>query len=253
MWPQYSVRTGIQELDDASWLLLSERQEWILALVSALRPRTARGTAWGTQKYKMADEVCKVWCGHFGEALKVKKDELEASLEKKAEGECKRQPRGQNLRFGNIACIDVVPPGATTPITMLNVPRPITLMVNESLVQFVQKVIAPNVSVLAPSQQAVRTAAKPAQFSFGPEDMPNIPGKVVWVPCKRGWKVSVKKPRQDVDEYKDCQGQTLIIDSSLSPEEFEESKGEAYLRAIDTWNKIDGSTSARIPVGASPY
>ena len=79
----FRQRTGIQELDDASWLLLSERQEWILALVSALRPRNARGTACGTQKYKIADEVCKVWCGHFGEALKVKKDELEASVEKK--------------------------------------------------------------------------------------------------------------------------------------------------------------------------
>ena len=253
LWPQYSLTATFPGLEGASWLVLSERQEWLLALVSALRPRNARGTACGTQKYKMADEVCKVWCGHFGEALKVKKDELETSLEKKAEDECKRPPRGQNLGFAHIACMDVVPPGATTPITMLNVPRPITLMVNESLVQFVQKVIAPNVSVLAPSQQAVKIEATPAPYTFEKEDMPNIQGKVVWVPKMHGWKVGVRKPRLMISEYNDCTGQTLIIDTSLSPEEFEERKGEAYLRAIDTWNKVDGTNRARIPVGANPF
>ena len=252
LWPQYSLTANILGLEGASWLLLSERQEWLLALVSALRPRNARGMACGTQKYKMADEVCKVWCGHFGEALKAKKDEVKAHREDNAkEDESHRPPR--LLSFGTVACVEVLPPGATEPITMVNVPRPIILLVNASLVQFLEKVLAPNVSVLAPSQQSVKIEATPAPYTFEKEDMPNIQGKVVWVPKMHGWKVSVRKPRLMISDYKDCKGQTLIIDTSLSPEEFEERKGEAYLRAIDTWNKVDGTNRARIPVGANPF
>ena len=116
-----------------------------------------------------------------------------------------------------------------------------------------QKVLAPSVSVLAPSQQAVKIEETPAPFTFEQEAMPNIQGKVAWVPCKRGWKVGVKKPRRKISDYKDYNGQTLIIDTSLTPEEFEESKREAYFRAIDTWNKVDGTNRTRIQVGANPF
>ncbi len=108
--------------------------------------------------------------------------------------------------------------------------------------------VVPLVSELARSQADVEsssdaltsdTPTKMAAFHFTASPTPNVRGKVTWNPSAHMWALQVGKPK----------GQAALsqVDPSLDADQYEREKVAAYSRAIQAWNRIDGTTRHRIP------
>ena len=79
-----------------------------------------------------------------------------------------------------------------------------------------------------------------AGFRFSANMTPNIRDKLCWNPLAHAWTVSLVKPKGTPTE-------SFAVDAALPTEDFEEAKSAAYRRAIETWNRLDGSNRQRIP------
>ena len=134
-------------------------------------------------------------------------------------------------------------------LTVLNTCRPMVIQVNQSFLSFVATDI-PRFAAAFKENNGVSEEPlplpPPAPFTLPPSPMPNIRGKVSWVPSSFAWRVEITKPRKVIPPYVDMDGRTLRVDRLLPRGEYESAKKDAYERAIETWNAVDGSTRHRI-------
>ena len=76
--------------------------------------------------------------------------------------------------------------------------------------------------------------------------------KVAWDPAKHGWKVYVKKPTAVLKPFQDHSGGSLYVDPGLDITMYAEEKKAKYVKAIETWNAVYGSTRSRVPTTSIP-
>ena len=90
----------------------------------------------------------------------------------------------------------------------------------------------------------------PAQegFSFGKALCPNVRDKVSWFPTDSVWKLQIRKPKAVLKKYEDEQGRSLRVSLGLCDIEYQQAQSDAYIRAVDTWNSVDGTKRDRIRV-----
>ena len=73
------------------------------------------------------------------------------------------------------------------------------------------------------------------------------------MPQKDAWKIEVLKPKDNWDPHMDADGETLFVDSHAPRDLYPSIKLDAYRRAIEAWNALDGSDRPRITeVQATP-
>ena len=100
---------------------------------------------------------------------------------------------------------------------------------------------------MAPSQRPLDDESK-ARLTLSLNATPNMKDKVAWDPGHHGWKLSLEKPRVDVQPFTDPQGRPLRVDPELPADQYTEEKIAAYYRALKAWNQIDGSNRQRIAI-----
>jgi len=83
-------------------------------------------------------------------------------------------------------------------------------------------------------------------FSFTTVETPPIRDKVVWLPQTHTWKLILKRAPPGTDSLRDETGKALNVNPHLQLAEYRAAKKEAYERAKQAWNKLDGSTRYRI-------
>ena len=72
--------------------------------------------------------------------------------------------------------------------------------------------------------------------------MPNIRGKVAWVPEQHSWKVEVRKANSE-DSF-----EFFKVSPDLPLGMYADTKFDAYTRAICAWNALDKTKRYRIPM-----
>ena len=82
-----------------------------------------------------------------------------------------------------------------------------------------------------------------AQFHFSSSLTPNIRDKVHWNPTGHSWDILLRKNTASPSE-------SYAVDPLLDKRSYDEAKAAAYLRAVQTWNELDGSSRFRIPIHA---
>ena len=141
------------------------------------------------------------------------------------------------------------------PIIAGNSLRPIMLKAEPDTFAYIQgpfcklaNVCCRPAASLAADTLPVATSLTCAGFSFQVSPCPNIRDKVTWIVSQSFWKVLAKKPKRTlVDMFTDDMGGSLIVPPSLDAASFKAAQFDAYVRAIDTWNTVDGTQRERIP------
>jgi len=256
LWPQYKLTLAHPEFVDTTWLAIGFQEQWLRQLVHAMKAPTESDKG----ERGLVTAVRQLWLPRFREALQKRRNEIgqaepaEEDAEDEAGCDVADDPREKidaaRLTFRKVASVDITVMGHT--LTMLNVLRPCILNVDDALCTFIQTHVASSVRALAPSQQMQNPIIQPlAPFHFVALEMPNVRGKVTWVPDQHAWRLDITKPKEKLQPGQDLTGQTLAVAPSLSPEKYTAAKRDAYTRAIHTWNAVDGSTRLRIWVGPS--
>ena len=85
------------------------------------------------------------------------------------------------------------------------------------------------------------TSSKPAGFVFNSCYTPNVRDKVAWVPEKNAWQLYVKHPTDDSETRQ------FVVNPDQPSDDYEQQKTDAYCRAVNAWNRLDGTKRHRIP------
>ena len=102
-----------------------------------------------------------------------------------------------------------------------------------------------------PSDDVEKRTA-PYKFLGGQKNI-GVRGKVRWCPRMRQWDINVEQSRVgDVEEYLSTNGLSFRASHGVAVrrDEFIQSKEQAFLRACECWNAIDGSNRQRIRLTA---
>ena len=137
-------------------------------------------------------------------------------------------------------------------ISILNWQRPFIMMLDDRTRNFIKTDMLAYVNESVPGYQRAVVEVPRAPFSFFQVRLPNIRGKVTWVPDSETWKVELKNPKEDLKPGVDCFGVTLKVNPQLDQEEYSKARADAYNRAIKTWSELDGSTRQRISWPQNP-
>ena len=130
----------------------------------------------------------------------------------------------------------------------LNDARKMVLRLDDDTVKFINGWMVPLLRETARSQdsqerkptEAAEAPGQLAQFHFSAPSTPNIRDKVLWNPTAHSWEILLKQNKAPLKEK-------CGVDPLLDKQSYEEAKAAAYLRAIETWNRLDGSSRHRIP------
>ena len=253
LWPQYEIALPGQSGDPQRWVILGNYEEWFLQLCQ----RIAKGA-----RRENAQFLRTVFWPIFTASLrKARGRMIKAKLEDSEEEDADDQNDAKNLRIPfKVHPYLRVTMGDFT-VTCLNSGRECVILVDEDCTKFIKGFLLPlaaaQTSALSQSGAVTPKGQKPetagASFSFSSTCTPNIRDKVSWDPMMHGWKMSIKKPHAKLQPFMDESGNSLRVDPSLTVTAYAAEKNEKYLKAIETWNAVDGSTRERIPTTPSPH
>ena len=145
-------------------------------------------------------------------------------------------------------------------LTVMNCLRPKVLKLDNDtatfIAEFVSKQLTNSCDQEAPSQPAMRVPK--SDLHVDESLTPNKRNKVVWDSLIHSWTLHVAKPTNNEHwgKHKDHNGMSLSIssiDNEREPETYQKAKVQAYLRAIEAWNLLDGSKRHRIAMPTVLY
>ena len=246
LWPQYVATWKDADFNGTKWIILSNYERWVQLLVDAVTTRSVRTVAKALLNAARGEiNACitkaRSALGQGGDPFSDSEDDCEG---KPAAGRGKTDGRGKTTA----AAIDIIVGGFT--VRCMNSKRQILLKVDERTTAFVVGWVVPLARELALSQASVDDATdtsattdsppKMAAFHFTGSPTPTIRDKVIWNPMEHRWALKADKPKGAVPV------QELAVNPSLGADDYNAGKALAYGRAVEAWNRLDGSKRHRI-------
>ena len=234
LWDQYTVVARNLSIA-GKWIVVSNYEQWVMQLIDAVTPKCVRAIA-----KRLSDKIKVEFQACLAKARRA--TSLADPFDPKSIDDKVKLPSG---RFEVEAALVINIGGHN--VTCINHASRMVLKLDAATAQFISDWVVPLVNKMALSQ-ALPTSLSDAgacgtlaNFQMIASPTPNIRDKVQWNPSRHIWEIVVKKSKGgEVDA-----GQ-FRVDTTLSPVLYEQEKKEAYRRAIDTWNQLDGSTRHRI-------
>ena len=230
MWPQYEY----PDFPDERWIMVNVHQQWYQDILRALS---------SSKKVQKNDAAVM---DRFSTLLRE-------SFVEARRGAANPEARTHisRLTFGFQRTFDIKVHGHV--LRAVNSLRPFLIKVEDSTCEFLQGPFAAFVKlVLQETTEHVRPSADGkiiqavSGFSFGDASCPNIRDKVVWCPGDCGWRITLRKPSKVLRAGTDLSGNSLRVDRHLPESKYIVAVADAYRRAIETWNEVDGSKRERI-------
>ena len=240
LWPQYMVNWRKLDFKCQQFIVLGTQERWMKDLVDQVTTKRVR-------------EVLKGLAATF-------RQEFMACMETVRKPVLLDNPFADDSDDESVAAkkkadlteavVDVKIGGCT--VSCLNNTVRAVLKVDDATVAFINSWVLPLIREVARSQafSGSATESRPssgslADFHFQADPTPNIRGKVTWNPSTSSWKVSVKKPQGKLTDK-------FVVNFNLPSDAYEREKVAAYWRAVQAWNRVDGSTRFRIPITRVP-
>ena len=240
LWPQYSVTWKGADLNDSTWLVLSNYERWVLRCVDAVTNRCVRKVAADTLVATRREFMACLAKTRVAQDLPSADTDDEVEDANSSRRFCKR-----------VAAIELVIGGYS--LVCLNTQKQIVIKVDDVAPEFIRHWFMPLAMKTAHSQvtpkpsppqpPVKKVAAEPitaASFQFSANPTPNVQGKVLWSPLAHAWQVRIHKPVATLP------AKSFNVDPHLKRDEYLKEKSKAYKRAADVWNDFDGSQRLRI-------
>ena len=247
LWSQYNVNWKDLDFQNSSWIVVSNYEHWFMQLVDAVTNKSVRLVAKTfTDHFRNEFQACM--------AVARTADNLGNPV---SDSDCDEHRSPARQRVGRDVAVTELDIGGFT-VLCLNSTARMVLKLDEATVKFITGWIVPLVKVLAhsqdlsqhklgsPSASVACEAADPlGVFRFSACPTPNIRDKVCWNLNAHAWSVLLKDPKGKPSE-------DFAVDHTQSADAYEEQKIGAYGRAIEIWNRLDGSKRLRIPITNLP-
>jgi len=228
---------------DCTWIILGWHELWLYSFVLALKAPQRNGVL-GLRQF---------WLPRLQAAIRAERAKFlgDAQPDDEEVGAINEndpaEKVGASTKFTFHSKFSFEVSVAECKLTMLNLLRPCVLRVDENTVTFLQTVVARSARSQALSQPDP-IAPPVAPFHFEEQLMHNYRGKVAWTPSEHTWTLFIAKPKKQIVPACDLNNKTLRVEKSLPPKQYEAAKFHAYVRALQTWNALDGSNRLRIPI-----
>ena len=240
LWPQFKADWRGARLGETTWLSVSTQSRWVYLMVNAITPKCVR-------------DVCQhlfvAARSEFSACVTKARSQNRSVIHDDSENEDSDSDSDADMpdRKQTAAALNVTIGGYT--VKCINTKRQILISVDDASVKFIRHWLLPlaQKSVLsAVEKKSPLPVAKPLTetsvgFQFSANPMPNISGKVTWNPVKHAWRVRANKPCMKIEG-------SFEVDSFLSAAAYHKVKSLEYRKAVDAWNKCDGSKRHRIKV-----
>ena len=253
LWPQYEIALPGLSADPSRWVVVGNYESWFLQLTKHISTGSLRCNA---QFFKNVFKPIFAASMRKARARMVKNKLPDDSGSEEEDDHDPNDEKCLRIPFHVHPCLRVTMGEFT--VTCLNNGRVCVLQVDDECIKFILGFLLPLAETKwAHSQSGAATPQeheKPtAAFSFSTSCTPNIRDKVSWEPVRHGWKLSIKKPRAKLQPFTDQSGKSLLVDPLLDLAVYAAEKKDKYLKAIETWNAVDGSSRDRIPATPSPH
>ena len=252
LWGQYTVTWKGGDLEQSRWILVSNYERWVDALVDNIT-NTSRRKIGKSFIDRVRNEFLKCM-----ETARSPNRPIEDAFEKTT-GDTPPAPSTNALEATKLQWRQRAKNRTNSPsmavnigafrVMCLNDAKKIVLRLDEETIKFIKEWMVPLLRETARSQDeldrgsvraSVEAPAKLATFHFSAPTTPNIRDKVLWNPTTHSWQILLRK-------NKAVPSDTFTVDPCLDKQSYDEQKGAAYCRAIETWNELDGTSRFRIP------
>ena len=249
MWSQYSLTFKGKEipwLQGMKWISVATYEQWMLALVNAMRPPNSKMG----QKSLKTREIAKAISDCFRQELRECLQALEESDSQEADGD------GENgdayFALNNLKeksqcrykLVDVKI--GEFKVQALNTTERCLLKVDENTAEFIASWVVSMVKEVSKNGGACKLDSESdktlATFQFKKMSLPNIRDKIKWIPYEQRWNIYVQKPKEQVPPKEE-----FAVEGKTQGE-YDVKKTSQYWLAVAAWNRIDGSTRHRIPM-----
>jgi hypothetical protein len=242
LWPQCIVEWRNADFGDTTWLTISTQSRWLHLMVNAITPKCVR-------------DVCQY-------VIVAARSEFSACLTR-ARSPFKTHNQDESEHEGSDSDSDADMPAALLSSAALNVEiggyfvkcintkRQMLICNDEASVQFIRHWLLPlahksidsTIAKKGPFPEVKLPKEISGGFHFSANPMPNISGKVTWNPEQHAWRMKAKKPRMKMENF-------YVVDWKLSSDAYHNVRSQQYQKAVDAWNKCDGTTRHRIKLNA---
>ena len=240
LWNQYNVVWKGADFKTSTWIVVGNYERWFMQLVDATTSKSVRTVAKNfIDKFRLEFNACIATArkSNHMNTPDMDRDDKEPTAPS--------QVRFSAGRFAPVVEVNI----AGFKVSCLNNTSRMVLKMDPATTTFIKKWVAPHVRQLAHKQSdsptcsitvASASTGQVAGFQLCASATPNIREKVYWNPKTHSWTLGLRKPKGPVTE-------NFAVEPQLSAEKYEEEKTAAYRRAIETWNKLDGSSRFKIP------
>ena len=247
LWPQFTFGADGAE----SWLHVSPQESWFIDLVQTISPkrsvsslRIVTQNCFHAMRVEIRDALrlarkCVHMCEDSGSG-----DDFSGEEDSRAG----REVSAKKLTLRKVLNLPIKI--GTCTVTMFNTERPLFLKFDSAAAHYLGTRAVLLIKHLAASGPVDDLAAKvpdDAPFQTSALELPNIRGKLTWCCSVHAWKLEILRPRRPWKQHVDISGETLFVNSTLTAQEYRAAKLDAYIRAVRTWNELDGSKRHRIP------
>jgi hypothetical protein len=248
LWSQYTVTWIGADVEASRWIMVGNYERWVCSLVDVVTNSSVRRVA-----KSFLDRVRKEFVAcletarrpeALGDAFLGAESGDSSTVALGAAIATRRQSNGIRILHRAEKPSLVLNIGGFH-VMCLNDAKKMVMRLNDETIKFIVGWVVPLLRETARSQdlevtEAAEAPRKLAQFHFIAPTTPNIRDKVIWNPTKHCFEILLAKNKRSPSEKCD-------VDPSLDRQSYDEAKATAYRRAIETWNKLDGSSRHRIP------
>ena len=247
LWCQYLVSWKGTDFEGQKWLVIGNYERWLMQLVDIVTPKSVR-------------QVSKV----LSDNIRVEFDLSLAKARRSGDGpnpfdtdddedDSQRSRLNKSGKVSVPSTAQLVIGGFH--ISCLNHAKQMVVLLDDDTAKFITGWVTPLARYLAsnhltesptssePMGDSLGDSSSPeplAGFRFPSGTTPNIRDKVVWDLSREQWNLILKKPTEKFES-----GQ-FRVDADVCPAVHAAQKLAAYHRAIEAWNRLDGSTRPRI-------
>ena len=240
LWPQFKADWRGARLGETTWLSVSTQSRWVYLMVNAITPKCVR-------------DVCQHMFvaarSEFSACVTRARSQTKSVIQDESQNVDSDSDSDADMQHvhKDAAALNVDIGGYT--VKCINTKRQILISVDDASVKFIRHWLLPlaQKSVLsAVEKKSPLAVAKPLTeavvgFQFSANPMPNLSGKVTWNPANHAWRVKANKPCMKIEG-------SFEVDKFLSADAYHKVKSLEYRKAVDAWNKCDGSKRHRIKV-----
>ena len=247
LWGVYNVVWDVRDkLQDVSFIRVGTMEHWLQRLISALTRKPARALA-----KAFVDSFQLTFKDRLNNA-RLFSDEADDVFSNESPGGVENTCFLARVKKTKLAGIVKLSIGGHS-VHCLNHATQALLKLDAGTIEFIASWVAPLVKELAerlgtdgsqPSHAlnggSSEVSSLATKFKFASPPTPNVRDKISWDPKRHAWHVFVRKPKGtfDASDFK--------VNPDLRGNEYDAEKLAVYRRAVETWNRLDGTTRLRV-------